>query len=73
VAEAYLQFLYTLEGQELAAKHHFRPREATLLGKWVAKFPKIELFTIDEVFGGWQKAQAEHFAEGAIFDQILKR
>jgi sulfate transport system substrate-binding protein len=73
VAEAYLQFLYTLEGQELAAKHHFRPREATLLGKWAAKFPKIELFTIDEVFGGWQKAQAEHFAEGAIFDQILKR
>lgn len=72
VAEAYLQFLYSDAGQEIAAKHYFRPRSETLLKKYESTFPKIELFTIDEVFGGWQQAQKVHFNEGGIFDQISK-
>src|SRR4029453_19432536 len=63
-AEAYLKFLYTPEGQAIAAKHHYRPRNAAAASK-VPPFPKIKLFTIDQVFGGWQKAQATHFADGA--------
>ena len=70
VAEAYLRFLYTPEGQELAAKHFYRPRLDSVAGKYAATFPKINLFTIDEVFGGWQKAQKTHFGEGGIFDQL---
>jgi sulfate/thiosulfate transport system substrate-binding protein len=69
VAEAYLKFLYTPEAQALAAKNHYRPRDAAAAAKFPA-FPKIKLFTIDEVFGGWQKAQATHFADGGLFDQI---
>ena len=71
VAEAYLNFLYTPEAQELAAKNHYRPRDAAAAAKFTA-FPKIKLFTIDEVFGGWQKAQAAHFADGGTFDQIYQ-
>jgi len=71
VADAYLHFLYTPEGQAIAAKHHYRPRDAKA-GAAAAPFPKIKLFTIDEVFGGWQKAQAAHFADGALFDQIYQ-
>jgi len=71
-AEAYLQFLYSPEGQELAAKHYYRPRLASVAEKYAGKFPKITLFTIDEEFGGWNKAQTEHFAEGGVFDQIYK-
>ena len=59
VAQAYLEFLYTPEGQEIAAKHFYRPRDPKVAAKYAAKFPKIELFTIDAVFGGWQKAQAD--------------
>jgi sulfate transport system substrate-binding protein len=70
VAEAYLQFLYSPEAQEIVAKHHFRPRDAGVLKKHDAEFPKLELFTIDQVFGGWQKAQGEHFDDGKVFDQI---
>jgi sulfate transport system substrate-binding protein len=70
VAEAYLKFLYTDEGQELAAKRHYRPRSAAVAAKH--PLPKIKLFTIDQVFGGWQKAQATHFADGGIFDQIYQ-
>jgi len=72
VAEAYLKFLYTDEGQEIAVKNHYRPRSAAVAAKHAAAFPKIKLFTIDKVFGGWQKAQATHFADGGTFDQIYQ-
>jgi sulfate transport system substrate-binding protein len=71
-AEAYLNYLYSPEGQEIAAKHFYRPRLAEVAAKYADRFPKIPLFTIDEVFGGWDKAQATHFAEGGVFDQIYK-
>jgi sulfate/thiosulfate-binding protein len=70
-AEAYLRFLYTPEGQELAAKHHYRPRDVEIVKKHAADFAKIKLFTIDQVFGGWTKAQATHFADNGVFDQIF--
>lgn len=70
VAEAYLRFLYTREGQEIAAKHFFRPRLQSVLEEYAKTFAKVHLFTIDEVFGGWQKAQQTHFNEGGVFDQI---
>ena len=73
VAEAYLQFLYSPTGQTLAAKHYYRPRSVTGVEADLAKrFAKVDLFTIDDVFGGWQKAQAEHFDNGGTFDQIYK-
>jgi sulfate transport system substrate-binding protein len=71
-AEAYLKFLYTPQAQELAAKHFYRPIDATVAAKHAAQFPKIPLITVDEVFGGWQKAQAKHFADGGVFDQIYQ-
>ena len=70
-AEAYLQFLYSDEAQEIAAKHQIRPRSPALLAKYAKDFPKVQTFTIDEAFGGWTKAQKDHFDDGAIFDQIL--
>ena len=70
VAEAYLRYLYTPEGQEIAAKHFYRPRLESVAQKYSGAFPKVNLFTIDEVFGGWQKAQKTHFNEGGTFDQI---
>ena len=70
VAQAYLEYLYTKEGQELAAKHHFRPRDKEVLARYADKFPHLQLFTIDEKFGSWKAANATHFAEGGIFDQI---
>ena len=70
VAKAYLEYLYTPEGQEISAKRHYRPRNAKVAAKYATEFPKLELFTIDEVFGGWQKAQKTHFGEGGTFDQI---
>ncbi len=69
-AEAYLRFLYTEQGQQLAAKHHYRPRDATILARHAADFPQLELFTVDEQFGGWHRAHREHFADGASFDRI---
>ena len=71
-AEAYLKYWYTKDGQEIAARNSYRPRDPEIAAKYAASFPKVELFTIDEVFGGWTKAQKEHFAEGGIFDQIYK-
>jgi sulfate transport system substrate-binding protein len=71
-AEAYLQFLYSPEGQELAAKHHYRPRDEKVGAKYANRFAKLTLFTIDDVLGGWQKAQSTHFADKGIFDQIYK-
>ncbi|MEO8152607.1 MAG: sulfate ABC transporter substrate-binding protein [Rhizobacter sp.] len=70
-AEAYLKFLWSDEAQEIAAKHQLRPRSAALLAKYAKDFPKVSTFTIDEAFGGWTKAQKEHFDDGAIYDQIL--
>ncbi len=70
VAEAYLKYLYTPEGQEIAAKNFYRPRDKEVAARFADKFPKLDLFTVDEVFGGWQNAQRTHFADGGIFDQI---
>jgi sulfate transport system substrate-binding protein len=70
VAQAYLEFLYGAEGQAIAARNFYRPRDAKVLAQYGARFPKLKLVTVDEVFGGWQKAQAKHFAEGGVFDQI---
>jgi sulfate/thiosulfate transport system substrate-binding protein len=73
LAKAYLDYLYTPEGQEIAARHYFRPRDAKVAAKYAAQFPAVKLFTIDEVFGGWKKAHQAHFADGAGFDQIYAR
>ena len=70
VAKAYLEFLYTPEGQEIAARNFYRPRLEAVAAKHAKDFPKLNLLTIDEVFDGWQKAQQAHFADGGIFDQI---
>ncbi len=70
VAEAYLQHLYSDEGQEIAAKHYYRPINEKVAAKYASQFPKLKLLTIDEVAGGWTKAQKTHFADGGIFDQI---
>jgi sulfate/thiosulfate-binding protein len=72
VAEAYLQYLYSPEGQEIAAKHHYRPRDAKIAAKYQGQFASVKLFTVDEAFGGWQAAQKAHFADGGTFDQIYK-
>ncbi len=72
VAEAYLQFLYSDQGQELIAKNYYRPSVEKEAKKYAAQFPNIKLFTIEEVFGGWSKAQPAHFADGGTFDQIYQ-
>jgi sulfate transport system substrate-binding protein len=72
VAEAYLRFLYTPEGQEIAARNFYRPRLEAVAAKYQKQFPKIALFTIDDVCGGWKKAQETHFADKGVFDQIYK-
>jgi sulfate/thiosulfate transport system substrate-binding protein len=71
-AEAYLQYLYSPEGQEIAARRHYRPRDQAVAARFANNFAKVKLFTIDELFGGWQKAQKAHFADGGVFDQIYK-
>jgi len=70
-AEAYVKFLYTPEGQELAARHYFRPRDQGIAARFADRFAKIELMTIDQ-FGGWEQAQKTHFSDGGIFDQIYR-
>jgi sulfate/thiosulfate transport system substrate-binding protein len=72
VAEAYLQFLYTKQGQEIIAKDNYRPRDQAVLAAHANDFPKIPLYTLTDVFGNWQKTQATHFADGGVFDQIYK-
>lgn len=72
VAEAYLQFLYTKKGQEIAAQHYYRPRSVEVLKAHTPAFPAIKLFTIDELFGGWTKAQQVHFSDQGVFDQLYK-
>jgi sulfate/thiosulfate transport system substrate-binding protein len=72
LADAYLQFLYSAEGQEIAAKHYYRPRDQKVAAKYASRFAKVQLFTIDQAFGGWQAAQKAHFADGGTFDQIYR-
>lgn len=70
VAEEYLRYLYSKEGQEIAARHYYRPRDPNIAAKYAKQFPNIPLATIDSVFGGWTKAQATHFADNGTFDRI---
>jgi sulfate transport system substrate-binding protein len=70
VATAYLEYLYSPEGQEIAGKHFYRPRDPAVAAKYAKQFVDVKLFTIDEVFGGWDKAQKTHFSDGGVFDQI---
>ncbi len=72
VATAYLEYLYSPEGQEIAAKNYYRPRDAKVAAKYAKQFAKVNLITIDEVFGGWEKAQKTHFADGGSFDRIYE-
>ena len=72
VAEAYLQYLYTEEGQEIAAKNYYRPTNEKISKKYASQYPKLKLFTVEEIAGGWTKAQKTHFADGGLFDQIYQ-
>jgi sulfate transport system substrate-binding protein len=72
VARAYLEYLYSDEGQEIAARNYYRPRNEKAAAKYAGNFPKLTLFTIDQVAGGWQKAQKKHFDDGGVFDQIYQ-
>ncbi|BCJ91852.1 sulfate ABC transporter substrate-binding protein [Terrihabitans soli] len=73
VATAYLNYLYSPEGQEIAAKNYYRPRDEAVAEKYKGKFAKVELFTIDQAFGGWDKAQTTHFSDGGTFDKIYTK
>lgn len=73
VAQAYLEYLYSEEGQEIVARHYYRPRLASVAKKSASQFKSLQLFTIDDVFGGWQKAQKTHFDDGGLFDQIYSK
>jgi len=73
VAQAYLEFLYSPAGQDIIAKHFFRPRSEAAAKKYPGRFAPVKLFTIGERFGGWRKAHATHFADGGVFDQIYER
>lgn len=70
-AEAYLKFLWSPKGQEIAAQHRLRPRDGAVLARYAQDFPKVNTFTVDEVFGGWRKAQIDHFNDGGTYDQIM--
>jgi sulfate transport system substrate-binding protein len=72
VAEAYLEFLYAAEGQDIVARNFFRPTDAATLERYAAQFPAMRLFTVDQVFGGWARAQAEHFADGTVYDRLFE-
>jgi sulfate transport system substrate-binding protein len=72
VARAYLEYLYSKTGQEIVARHYYRPRDPEVAAKFTALFPQVKLVTIAD-FGGWQKAQATHFADGGIFDKVYAR
>ena len=72
VSRAYLEYLYSDAGQELAAQHFFRPKNQTILARYATRYQPVDLFTVDEIAGGWQKAQQVHFADGGIFDQIYQ-
>lgn len=70
-AEAYLKFLWADEGQEIAARHHLRVRSAKVMTRYAKDFPKLTTFTVDELFGGWKRAQAEHFNDGGTYDRVV--
>jgi sulfate transport system substrate-binding protein len=72
IAEGYLNFLYSPLAQDLIGKNFYRPRNADALARYARQFPKVSFFTIDDTFGGWRKAQARHFNDGGVFDQIYK-
>ncbi len=72
VAKAYLEYLYSDEGQEIVARHYYRPRSEAIAKKYADRFPKVELFTLAEIIGDWQKTHKIHFADGGLFDQIYK-
>ena len=72
VAQAYLEYLYSEEGQKIAAKHYYRPCSETMAAQYAAQFPHMELFTFSALFGDWQRAQQIHFQDGGIFDQIYQ-
>jgi sulfate transport system substrate-binding protein len=73
-APTYLEFLYTPQGQAIAADNYYRPRDAAVAARFASTFTnKVNLFTIDEVFGGWSKAQKTHFVDGGVFDQIYTK
>jgi len=73
VAQAYLQYLYSDEGQEIAARHHLRPVSEAIAAKHAADFPKLDLFTVNELFGSWKQVEQKHFADGGVFDQIYSK
>ncbi len=73
VAQAYLEYLYTDEGQDIAGKNFYRPISPKAQAKYAKRFPKLNLFTIDQAFGGWEKADKAHFADGGSFDQIYSK
>lgn len=73
VAQAYLEYLYSPKGQEIAAKNYYRPRNEEVAQKYQQRFPKLKLFTVDDLFGGWEKAQTTHFSNGGVFDEISRR
>jgi sulfate transport system substrate-binding protein len=72
VAQAYLEYLYTDQGQEIAAKHFYRPINPTIAAKYAAQFPKVDLFTLADIAGDWRATQKAHFADGGVFDQIYQ-
>jgi sulfate transport system substrate-binding protein len=72
-AEAYLKFLYTPDGQMIAARNYYRPRDPEIAARYESVYPRLQLFTIDEVFSGWHKAQTTHFSEGGVFDKIYSQ
>ena len=72
IAEAYLRYLFTPDGQEIVVRHNYRPTSPIVVKKYADRFPSLPMFTVDEQFGGWKKAQAEHFADGGIFDQLYQ-
>ena len=73
VAKAYLDYLYSEEGQDIIGKNYYRPTSAVAIKKYESQFPKLELVKIDDVFGGWTKAQKTHFSDGGVFDQIYQK
>lgn len=73
VAQAYLEYLYSAEGQDIAGQNYYRPIDPTAAAKFAKQYPKVTLFTIDEVFGGWAKAQKAHFADGGSFDKVYTK
>ena len=73
VAQAYLEYLYTPEAQEIEARNFYRPIDPVVAAKYASKFPKLKLFSIEDTFGGWSNAQKTHFADGGVFDQIYTK